>query len=95
MSFSWLFGGVDELELSAPFAEVTTPVVSGRVELQRGAGMRLGMLQGGGELGQGLHQLLELGPIVVEGVLQCSGDCSKLFLSLRDASGGGLDHLGD
>ena len=77
-----LFGGIDELELAAPFAEVTTPVVSGRVELQRGAGMRLGMLQGGGELVQGLHQLLDLGRVVVEGVLEGNGHCSKLLLSL-------------
>ena len=39
-----LFGCVDELELATPFAEVTTPVAGGRVELQRGAGLRLGGL---------------------------------------------------
>ena len=76
-----LFGGVDELEFAAPFAEVTTPVVGGRVELQSGAGLRVGLLQCGGALVQGLHQQLELGRIVIEGMLQGSGDCSKLFLS--------------
>ena len=44
---------------------------------------------------QGLHQLLELGRIVVEVVLHGDGDCFQLFLSLRDAGGGGLHELGD
>ena len=53
------------------------------------------MLQCGRELAQGLHQLLELGRIVVEGVLWGSGDSSKLLLSLRDAGGSGFHELGD
>ena len=53
-----LFGGVDEFEFVAPFSEVAAPIVRGRVELQRGAGLLLGLLQRGWELSQGLHQLL-------------------------------------
>ena len=54
-----LFGVVDDLKHSAPLAELTTPVVSWRVELQHGAGRLLGMLHCGGELVQGLHQPLD------------------------------------
>ena len=45
-----LFGGVDELESVAPFSEVAAPIVRGRVELQRGAGLLVSLLQFGGEL---------------------------------------------
>ena len=37
----------------------------------------------------------EVGRGRIEGVLQGNGDCSKLFLSLRDAGAGGLHELGD
>ena len=52
-------------------------------------------MQGGGELVQGLHQLPEFQRGSVEGMLQSKGDCSKLFLSLREAGGGGFHELGD
>ena len=53
-----LFGVVDGFQLAASFSEVVTHVISGRLELESGAGRFLGLQEGGGELEQGLGQLL-------------------------------------
>ena len=86
LGVSELFGVVDQLELSLPLAEVGASIASGRVQLERGVGV-LGceLSEEWGEVGRGC----------IEGMLKGNGDCSKLFMSLRDAGGGGFHELGD
>ena len=55
----------------------------------------MGVLQCGGKLVQGLHQLLELRRGSAERVLESNDDGTKLFLSLRDAGGCRSCELGD
>ena len=51
---------VDEFQISSTVSEVARSVVRGRVKLEGGAGRLMAMLEGGGELGRGLEQLLLL-----------------------------------
>ena len=60
---------------------------------QRGAGLRLGLLQCGGELLQGLDQVLEFLRGSVGWELEGAGDDAELFLGSLDAGGGRVGKL--
>ena len=81
-----LFGVVYQLELAFPLAEVSASVVGGWIQFERGVGLL------GYELGE---ERGEIGRRSTEGMLHGKGDCSQLFLGLRDAGGSGFHELGD
>ena len=100
-----LLGVVDKLQLPAPVSELAASIEGGRVELESGARRLLGLLglvEGSGELLQGLDQLLELrrgrrllhGGDVLDDCLYLGGSgfrgCMELLGQVANCGGGVL-----